>query len=121
MKSYYLASLFFAATLFSCTKGNQESTPVNDQDTLVFAPVITRISDLPDSEKPITVDLSKMPEPRKFIIPEPGSNPRLHTTPGGQIVKIKPPERKLLPAFEGREEYIRKLKERLPLNLTFQN
>jgi ligand-binding sensor domain-containing protein/signal transduction histidine kinase len=111
MKSYYLASAFFAITLFSCTKDNQESMPVNNQDTLVLAPVITRISDLPDSLKPKIVDLSKMPEPYKFIIPEPGSSPRLLTTPDGQVVEIKPLERKLLPTLEGKEEYIRKLME----------
>ena len=111
MKNYYLALICIAATLFSCTKSNQESMQVNNQDTLVFAPVITRISELPDSLKPKTVDLSKMPEPLKIIIPGPGSSPRKQTTPGGQVIEIKPAERKLLPAFEGKEEYIKKLKE----------
>ena len=111
MKNYYLALICLAATVFSCTKSNQNSGPDNNPDNLVDAPVITRIIDLPDSLKPKTVDLSKMPEPQKIFIPEPGSSPKLHTTPSGQVIEIKPPERKLLPAFEGRQEYIRKLKE----------
>lgn len=111
MKNHYLAVIWLAATLFSCTKGNKESMPVNNQDTLVFAPIITRIRDLPDSLKPKTVDLSKMPEPQKIIIPKPGSSPQLYTTPDGQVIEIKPPERKLLPAFEGKEDYINYLKE----------
>jgi hypothetical protein len=111
MKSFCFASIIFAITLFSCTKSNQESMPVNNQDTLVFAPVITRISDLPDSLKPKVIDLSKMPEPQKIIIPEPGSSPILYTTPDGHVIEIKPPEKKLPPAFEGREEYFKKLKE----------
>jgi ligand-binding sensor domain-containing protein/signal transduction histidine kinase len=111
MKSYYLALICFALALFSCTKGNQESMTVSNQDTLVFAPVIKRISDLPDSLKPKTVDVSKMPEPYKFIIPEQGSSPRLQITPDGRIVEIEPIKRKLLPAFEGREEYISNLKD----------
>jgi hypothetical protein len=77
----------------------------------VDAPVITRINDLPDSLKPITVDLSKMPEPQKIFIPKPGSSPQFYTTPDGQVIEIKPPEKKLLPAFEGKEEYIDYLKE----------
>jgi ligand-binding sensor domain-containing protein/signal transduction histidine kinase len=111
MKSYHLAFVLLAIILFSCTKRSQESMQVNNQDTLVFAPVITRISDLPDSLKPKMVDLSKMPEPIKWILPGPGKRPGSYTTPDGQVVEVKPLERKLLPAFEGREEYIRKLKE----------
>jgi ligand-binding sensor domain-containing protein len=52
-----------------------------------------------------------MPEPFEMILPGPGSRPRSHTYPDGQVVKIEPFERKLLPAFEGREDYIRNLKE----------
>jgi signal transduction histidine kinase/ligand-binding sensor domain-containing protein len=78
---------------------------------LVFAPVVTRISDLPDSLKPKIVDLSKMPEPYRFIWPETGSSPLSLYAPGSHVVEIKPAERKLLPAFEGRDEYISKLKE----------
>jgi signal transduction histidine kinase/ligand-binding sensor domain-containing protein len=111
MKNHFLTVIWLAATLLSCTKSNQESMPVNNQDTLVFAPVITRINDLPDSLKPTIVDLSKMPEPFKIILPGPGSKPGSFTTPDGQVVKIDPLEKKLLPAFEGKEEYISKLKE----------
>jgi ligand-binding sensor domain-containing protein len=111
MRNYYLAFLYFVATLFSCTKSNQESRHDNNPENLVDAPVVTRISDLPDSLKPKIVDLSKMPEPQKIIIPVPGSSPILYTMPDGQVVEIKPFERKLLPAFEGREDYIRNLKE----------
>jgi signal transduction histidine kinase/ligand-binding sensor domain-containing protein len=111
MKNYYLAFICLAAMVFSCTKSNQESRHDNNPDNLVDAPVITRISDLPDSLKPKIVDLSKMPEPFKMILPGPGKNPGSYTTPDGQVVEIKPLERKLLPAFEGREDYIRNLKE----------
>jgi hypothetical protein len=111
MKNYYLALICLAATVLSCTKNNQESGTDNNPDNLVDAPVITRINDLPDSLKPKVIDLSKMPEPQKIIIPKPGSSPQLHTTPDGQVIEIKPPEKKLLPAFEGKEEYISYLKE----------
>jgi ligand-binding sensor domain-containing protein/signal transduction histidine kinase len=111
MKNYYLAFICQAATLFSCTNSNQQIISTNNQDTLVFAPVITRIIDLPDSLQPKIVDLSKMPEPFKIVFPEPGSSPRKHSYPDGQVVEIEPLKRKLLPAFEGKEEYIRKLKE----------
>ena len=111
MKNYFLTLICLGATVFSCTKNNQESKQDNNPDNLVDAPVITRIIDLPDSLKPKTVDLSKMPAPQRIIIPKPGSSPLLHTTPDGQVIEFKPPERKLLPAFEGKEEYIRYLKE----------
>jgi ligand-binding sensor domain-containing protein/signal transduction histidine kinase len=111
MKNYYLAFICFVATLFSCTKSNQQTISTNNQDTLVFAPVVTRINDLPDSLKPKTIDLSKMPEPFKMILPGPGKKPGSYTTPDGEVVEVKPLEKKLLPAFEGKEEYIRNLKE----------
>jgi hypothetical protein len=38
MKSNYFAFVLFTATLYCCTTSNQESMPVNNQDTLVFAP-----------------------------------------------------------------------------------
>ena len=111
MKSYYLAFVFYAATLFSCINDNKKSLTENNQDTLVFAPVITRISDLPDSLKPKTVDLSKMPDPLTFVIPQPGGSPGFIKTSNGQVIKIDPLERKLLPAFEGKEEYVNKLRD----------
>jgi hypothetical protein len=84
MKNYYLALICLAATVLSCTKNNQESGPDNS-DNFVDAPVITRISDLPDSLKPKTVDLSKMPEPQKIIIPKPGSSPNFIPLPTGRL------------------------------------
>jgi ligand-binding sensor domain-containing protein len=52
-----------------------------------------------------------MPEPFKIILPGPGKKPGSYTTPYGQVVKVEPLKRKLLPTLEDREEYIRNLKE----------
>jgi ligand-binding sensor domain-containing protein len=77
----------------------------------VDAPVITRIIDLPDSLKPEVIDLSERPKPRTIIIPKDENSGQTYTGPDGEIIQIKPPEKKLIPAFEGREEYINYLKE----------
>ncbi|HKJ79536.1 MAG TPA: two-component regulator propeller domain-containing protein, partial [Prolixibacteraceae bacterium] len=110
MKNYCLTFILFLTTLLSCTTDKQEQT-ANAPDSSYIPPTITRIADLPDSLKPEVIDLSERPEPRKIIIPKDESSRQSYIGPDGEVIQIKPPEKKLPPAFEGREEYLKKLKE----------
>jgi signal transduction histidine kinase/ligand-binding sensor domain-containing protein len=110
MKNYFLTFICFVLTLLSCTNNNRQVVSGNQED-LVFISTITRIAELPDSLKPKIIDLSKMPAPQKVFIPGNGSSTASYTTPNGQVIKLKQPDTKLLPAFETRKEDLVNLTE----------
>ncbi|MEZ4895980.1 MAG: two-component regulator propeller domain-containing protein [Saprospiraceae bacterium] len=110
MIRYYFIYLYVSLSIISCQTGNQ--APSNQDPVRSFAPPrITLISELPDSLKPVITDLSQRPKPQRILIPREGDPPKSYTTPDGRIIDLKPPVKKLLPAFMNREKEIKQLKE----------
>ena len=111
MKRYSLIYLYVLLALVSCDTGNR-TPPISQNPVSSFAPpLITRIAELPDSLKPVITDLSKKPKPQQILIPRQGDPAKSYTTPDGHIIELKPPVKKLLPAFANRKEEIDQLKE----------